>query len=391
MSPQDKVERVLKDIHVFFSKCESYQGKPDKVIVDRREFLELLDRLNKGIFEMMSAYEHTRESRARAELAFENKGKEMIADAEQKAEDVYAASVIYTAQMLGDVQRLIDKANDSINDVFVQFKRELRGKKEVVRSNELELESQLNDLADSKTYREMLSEVRREQRRQHRLEDLHQMQFEAEHPAAKGRIYTPAVNADVKVNEEYFEKQGISAENAKAGYVPAPAPLTNEKPEVKVNLESEYFKRKAAQEKEELERIAKASENGDKASAEEGAEVDVNAAEVEIAESVETEVVVAEVEEEMSPEQKIDEEILKELVEWEDAMERAEQAQKVPKKRGASFRLERKTKNQQKEIFNEVKERDRELMTRKENAVPGWKSRMRSLVNEILPKDIYEK
>lgn len=373
MSPQDKVERVLKDIHVFFSKCESYQGKPDKVIVDRREFLELLDRLNKGIFEMMSAYEHTRESRARAELAFENKGKEMIADAEQKAEDVYAASVIYTAQMLGDVQRLIDKANDSINDVFVQFKRELRGKKEVVRSNELELESQLNDLADSKTYREMLSEVRREQRKQHRIEDLHQMQYEAEHPNAAGRIYTPAVNADVKVNEEYFEKQGISAEDAKAGYVPAPEPLVSEKAEVKVNLESEYFKRKAAQAKTEAESAE------DECVETEAVEV-VDAKDQEAAEPKEA-----------AAQEQIDEEILKELVEWEDAMERAQQEQKAPKKRGASFRLERKTKTQQKEIFNEVKERDRELMNHSSNNVPSWRSRMKSLVNEILPKDIHEK
>lgn len=371
MSPQDKVERVLKDIHVFFSKCESYQGKPDKVVVDRRQFLELLDRLNKGIFEMMDTYEHTRESRARAELAFENKGKEMIADAEQKAEDVYAASVIYTANMLGEVQRLIDQANDSINDVFVQFKRELRGKKEVVRSNELELESQLHDLADAKTYQDMLSEVRREQRRQHRIEDLHKMQAEAENPSGQGSIYTPAINADVKVNEEYFEKQGISAENAKTGYVPAPGPLVNEKPEVKVNMESEYFKRKAAQEKAEAE-VAE----------------EVVVEEVDGAEDVVVEAVVAE--EEVTQSQ-IDEQILKELVDWEEAVERAEQAEKVPKKRGATFRLERKTKNQQKEIFNEVKERDREMMSRSSNTVPSWKSRMRTLVNEILPKDIHEK
>lgn len=375
MSPQDKVERVLKDMHIFFSKCESYQGKPDKVVVDRRQFLELLDRLNKGIFEMMDTYEHTRESRARAELAFENKGKEMIADAEQKAEDVYAASVIYTANMLGEVQRLIDQANDSINDVFVQFKRELRGKKEVVRSNELELESQLHDLADSKTYRDMLAEVRREQRKQHRIEDLHKMQIEAENPSGQGRIYTPAVNADVKVNEEYFEKQGISAENAKSGYIPAPAPLANEKPEVKVNLESEYFKRKAAAEKAEKERIAR--ENGE--------ELPEDAEEV-LTEEKDTD----EVTEEMS-QTEIDEAILKELVDWEEAVEQAEKAEKVPKKRGASFKLERKTKNQQKEIFNEVKERDRAMMTQSSSSVPSWKSRMKTLVNEILPKDIHEK
>ena len=30
MSPQDKVERVLKEIHVAFSKSETYNGHPDR-------------------------------------------------------------------------------------------------------------------------------------------------------------------------------------------------------------------------------------------------------------------------------------------------------------------------------------------------------------------------
>lgn len=56
MSPQDKVERVLKEIHVAFSKSETYNGHPDKVIIDRKQFLNLLDRLNQGIYDMMDQY-----------------------------------------------------------------------------------------------------------------------------------------------------------------------------------------------------------------------------------------------------------------------------------------------------------------------------------------------
>lgn len=348
MGPQDKVERVLKEIHVLFSKSESYQGKPDKVVVDRRKFLELLDRLNKGIFDMMDTYEHTRESRQRAELAFENKGKEMLADAEEKAEDVYAASVIYTANMLGEVQRLIDQANESINDVFVQFKRELRTQKETVKSNELELQSQLNTLADAKTYQEMLAEVRREQRKQHRMEDLAKRQLEAEGPAyiqQGGQIYIPATSADVKVNEDYFEKQGISAENAKAGYIPAPAPLAAEKPEVKVNFNSEYFKRKAAAEADALDETA----------------------------------------------DELDDDILRELAELEAEVEREPEPRFISGKRGPTITLERKTKNQQKEIFKEVSKKEKKWMEQQTEPIPTWKSRMKTLVNEILPKDIHEK
>lgn len=73
MSPQDKVERVLKEIHVAFSKSETYNGHPDKVIIDRKQFLNLLDRLNQGIYDMMDQYEQTRQSRSNAERAFRKK------------------------------------------------------------------------------------------------------------------------------------------------------------------------------------------------------------------------------------------------------------------------------------------------------------------------------
>ena len=95
MSPQDKVERVLKEIHVTFSKSEMVDGHPDKVIIDRKKFLNLLDRLNQGIYDMMDQYEQTRQSRNNAERAFQKKGNEIIEAANANAEDVYAASVIY--------------------------------------------------------------------------------------------------------------------------------------------------------------------------------------------------------------------------------------------------------------------------------------------------------
>ena len=75
MSPQDKVERVLKEIHVTFSKSEMMDGHPDKVIIDRKKFLGLLDRLNQGIYDMMDQYEQTRQSRNNAERAFRKKGR----------------------------------------------------------------------------------------------------------------------------------------------------------------------------------------------------------------------------------------------------------------------------------------------------------------------------
>ena len=143
MSPQDKVERVLKEIHVAFSKSETYNGHPDKVIIDRKQFLNLLDRLNQGIYDMMDQYEQTRQSRSNAERAFRKKGDEIIEAANANAEDVYAASVIYTADMIGAIRELMDHTNDSMNDLFLQFRKDLREQKDKLQAHENELQGQM--------------------------------------------------------------------------------------------------------------------------------------------------------------------------------------------------------------------------------------------------------
>lgn len=242
MSPQDKVERVLKEIHITFSKSETYDGHPDKIIVDRKKFLSLLDRLNQGIYDMMDQYEQTRQSRNNAERAFRKKGDEIIDAANKNAEDIYAASVIYTADMLGRIRDLMDETNESMNDLFRQFRKDLREQKDLVKNHETELQSQLADLADTRKYLEVIKDINRERDRKNR--DI-QAEKEAGAQYAKSMIYTPPSSADVKVNELYFEKAGKP--------VPGESPVTEAaavKPDIKVNKDAAYFKWKESQEKQ---------------------------------------------------------------------------------------------------------------------------------------------
>ncbi|MCU6761862.1 Uncharacterised protein [uncultured Roseburia sp.] len=328
MSPQDKVERVLKAIHVTFSKSESLEQHPDKVIIDRKQFLALLDQLNQGLFEMMDQYEHTRASRDRAEREFKHRGKALMDEASEKADDIYAASVLYTADMLGKVQALIDQANDSMTDVFRSFKKELREQKDLVKSHELELEGQLNDLTDTRTYQKLLEDVRR----QNRMKDSQER--EENGPASdtgkmRERTYTPGVSPEIKINGDYFEKAGISPEDAKAGYVPPSEEPAAEKPEIKINFDAEYFKRKADARQEE----PALDEPGEAQKTEKPQEEGVQ--EVQPEEEVYT----------------VDEEAIRRAV------------------------LEDERRAQQEA------EGSRE-------AVPGWKSRLKDLMKELVPKDL---
>ena len=244
MSSHDKVERVLKDIHVAFSQCKSYNGQPDKIIVDRKQFLELLDRLNMGIFDMLEEYEHTRQSRDKAERDFRRKGEAIIKEAKSYADDIYASSMLYTVDMIGHIQDVMDKTSDSMEELFRKFRRELRDEKDMLKQHESELESQLTDLADTRKYLKILEDINQERRRR-----IREFEREKNMPDWNGRsrVYTPATQADVKINEKYQDKTGTSA----GGQGPASSAPAAEKPDIVVNKDAAYFKWKESQKAQE--------------------------------------------------------------------------------------------------------------------------------------------
>ena len=82
-----------------FQKVKHTMDTRIKVIIDRKQFLNLLDRLNQGIYDMMDQYEQTRQSRSNAERAFRKKGDEIIEAANANAEDVYALHLSFIRQI----------------------------------------------------------------------------------------------------------------------------------------------------------------------------------------------------------------------------------------------------------------------------------------------------
>ncbi len=259
MNPQDKVERVLKEIHVTFSKSPTYNGQPDKLIVDRKQFLGLLDRLNNGIYDMMEQFEQTRQSRQNAERAFRKKGDEIIEQANSSADDIYAASVIYTKDAIGRIRDLMDQTNDSMNDLFLQFRKDLREQKDLLKSHESELQAQLADLADTKKYLSVLQDINRERERKNR--DL-EAEKETGSRYARSMFYTSASMpaADIKVNEEYFEKTGKPVPDEGDEIKAAAA----EKPDIRINTNAAYFKWKAEQGAEHgTEQLEENTDGGD--------------------------------------------------------------------------------------------------------------------------------
>lgn len=63
MSAQDKTEQVLREMHIMYANSEVYDKATNRVIIDKKEALNLLQRLNVCIYELMEEHELTQQSR----------------------------------------------------------------------------------------------------------------------------------------------------------------------------------------------------------------------------------------------------------------------------------------------------------------------------------------
>ena len=201
-SIQDSTERILRGLHVMLSRSESYAKDPTKVIVDKEGMLELLAALNKCMYEMMEAYEQTQESRDSAEREFRKHTDEIVENANSKAEDVYAASVMYTDEALNKIQDLMQETQDAVQGLFENLIERMKEEKHNVRSNQIDLKSQLGDLTDTDKYLQIIEERNRELAREKELAEK-QLYINQEN------LYANRQSA-VRVDPDVLKQLGIS-------------------------------------------------------------------------------------------------------------------------------------------------------------------------------------
>ena len=121
MSAQSNTEKVLRSLHVLLSKSEPYPKEPTKVIVDKQQMLDLLSELNTCIYQIMEEHEMTTRSRDKAEREFRKKSDQIIWDASRKAEDIYAASVMYMDEALNGIQDIMRQANEAVDKIYMDI------------------------------------------------------------------------------------------------------------------------------------------------------------------------------------------------------------------------------------------------------------------------------
>lgn len=241
MSAQDKIEKVLRDIHVLLSKSEPLPGHPGQVVITKQEVLDLLAELNTSIYGIMDEYELTARSRDKAEREFRKRGDEIIWDASRKAEDVYAASVMYSEEALNNIQEIMQQATTSMQDIYKEMNAKLLEEQRVVHNNQSELKAQLRDLRDTEKYLRLI-EDRNE-------EILKEKRKSGKAPKAEASLYANR-QTEIKVNTEVLEKLGLAEDAPLDDAVDARAQAAED---AKIVAEAQKKEAKAAQAMDEYD------------------------------------------------------------------------------------------------------------------------------------------
>lgn len=243
MNAKDRTEDVLKSIHVLFSKAEPIEGSKKKVIIDRERMISLLKDLNDCMYAMMDEYEITKQSKDRALRDIRKESDSMIFDARKSAEDIYAASIMYTDHAIDEIRGIIDKTEADLSKLHEKMKEDIEARKKVLKDNQIDLKNNLSALIDTQKYLNLIenenSRLKREAEKKAEDPDWN------EEPKEK-------VVPEIKINEEYFRAAGLIPEEEDES-APIPDSEVSIDPEELAKLDDEYFQWKEGEESEEPE------------------------------------------------------------------------------------------------------------------------------------------
>lgn len=176
-----RVEEILKKIHVLFAKGEAYQNSPDMIILSKSEMFALLEELNEAMYEVLDQYEATTRAKELAKLETEREASEIIAESKRDAEQIHAASLVYTDTMLDEVTNVINETKESIRQQYLEMLAKMDDELEALKVNRDGVKDNLAELHESERYINMLDEVRK-------ARDEKQSMSELASQAAKGLV-----------------------------------------------------------------------------------------------------------------------------------------------------------------------------------------------------------
>ena len=161
MNSQSEVEKMLREIHVMVAQGSTLAGNDKEIIINKNQLFAALEKINLCMYDMMDQYELTEKSKGKAVLKVKDHTELMLEDASQKAEDIYSASIMYTDDAIGRVVRILDKAQESMDETMRKAQLLIEEEKSKIRKNQRELQEQLMEMQDGNLYLKLVEERRK--------------------------------------------------------------------------------------------------------------------------------------------------------------------------------------------------------------------------------------
>lgn len=220
---QEKLEQIMRQIYLMLSNCEESAYSSEDLIVPKKRIFQLLEELNYTVYDLMEQYEGTVTARERGLAEHEHRMAKIKEDAKGRAEDTYAASLLYAREMFMDMRRTTEQLCRNLrkeyNEALKNYEESLR----FLQENEESTVAQMSLMMDAKKYLRLIEQQNKDNEKAKTMtaeEKKRQEEFlaeQAEIAAAEAtselnqKLSAPIVvqvNEQPKVPEGFGKKQG---------------------------------------------------------------------------------------------------------------------------------------------------------------------------------------
>ena len=236
MEQKGRAEILLEGLKTRIEDAPSATFNADKAVLDRNELLKIVNNISEVVKNEMNTYREVNDKKARIINEAKEEAEEILYRAQKSASrirvtkrrpgeppsfrasefskeekqslrtasDIYAASLIYTDEMLTEVDHLVSESYEKIEQEYARMRSTLRKKVEDIAENKAELMSNLNSLKANDRYSQILE-----------LSEL-RLEFDENEEDGENSGKRPQVNADrtaVKIEREEKSNYGIPVMN----------------------------------------------------------------------------------------------------------------------------------------------------------------------------------
>jgi len=230
---QEKLEQILRQIYLMLSNCEESAYSSEDLIVPKKRIFQLLEELNYTVYDMMEQYEGTMTSRERGLAEHERKMAQIKEEAKGRAEDTYAASLLFARDMFMEMKKTTEQLCKNLrkeyNDTLRNYEESLR----YLQENEDSMVEQMNLMMDSKKYLRLIEQQNKDKEKKQELTEEEKKRLaereaeQAELAAAEAaselnqKLSAPIV---IQVNEQPKVPEGFGKKQSKKKkYAPSQA------------------------------------------------------------------------------------------------------------------------------------------------------------------------